>query len=390
MHSYWEHSAWLSYDIIVIGAGIIGLSTAIALKEHATHCSVAVLERGVLPSGASTRNAGFACFGSITELLHDMALHGEEQTIQLVRERYEGLRLLRRRLGDNACGYEQYGGAELLFEHNLDALSAIDRVNAALRDVFSANPFYECSRKITQYGLNAERVRALVCNDFEGQLHSGMMMHSLVRYAQERGVMVIWGADVYALDEGAHEVAVHVRQGTPMQSEETSSITFRAAQVALCTNAWIREIVPQVSITPARGQVLITEPLKELPFRGVFHFDEGFYYFRTVSSPEGQRVLLGGGRNRALEQETTTRMELNPAIHQELEHILRTIILPHHTNVQIAERWAGIMGFHHTKLPIVQRVSNRLTVGFGCNGMGVALGSIIGERTARVLLDKAS
>ena len=46
-------------------------------------------------------------------------------------------------------------------------------------------------------------------------------------------------------------------------------------------------------ITPARGQIIVTEPIDDLPWTGCHHFDEGFYYFRNI----GNRVLLGGARN---------------------------------------------------------------------------------------------
>ncbi len=380
MQSYWEHDAWMHYDYIVVGAGIIGLSTAISLKEQAPNSSVAVLERGVIPSGASTRNAGFACFGSLTEILYDMEKNGEESTVNLVRARYDGLQMLRKRLGDKACGYEQHGGYELLFAENLAAIDHIDRINAALQEIFPTPTFRLRNDLISTFGFNRKRVKALIQSDFEGQIHSGVMMRSLTHYAQERGITVLFGTVVEAIESTSSHTMLCVQHGG-------ERLTFRASEVALCTNAFTSEFVPELGITPGRGQVLITEPIENLPFRGVFHFDEGFYYFRNVSSPEGERILLGGGRNLAFEAETTTVMELNTAIQQELERLLRELIAPNH-DVRVAERWSGIMGFHATKLPIVKRVRERLTVGFGCNGMGVALGSSIGADTARCMLEK--
>jgi len=61
MLSYWEQESFTRYHHVVIGAGIVGLSAAIELKEHFPKQSVLVLELGLLPTGASTRNAGFAC-----------------------------------------------------------------------------------------------------------------------------------------------------------------------------------------------------------------------------------------------------------------------------------------------------------------------------------------
>lgn len=380
MLSYWEREAWTHYDVAIIGAGIIGLSTAISLKERNPKLSVAVLERGLIPSGASTRNAGFACFGSLTEILHDIVANGEEATAELVRARYAGLHLLRQRLGDEACGYEQHGGAELLFEKNVSALDQLERVNTVLSDIFPQKAFYLNNTAIAQNGFNTERVKALVQSDFEGQIHSGKMMRSLAALAQERGVMIFFGADVQQIEEGGAEVLLHLRHND-------DAVIIQATQVALCTNAFTAQFAPELGITPGRGQVLVTTPISGLRFRGVFHFDEGFYYFRNVSSPEGQRILFGGARNMAFEAEETTALTLNDTIQQELERLLHEVIAPG-AEFSVEHRWSGIMGFHQSKLPIVRRTGENVVIGFGCNGMGVALGSTIGAETAQCVLGR--
>src|SRR5437764_1278060 len=106
MLSFWERESLLDYDCIVIGSGIVGLSTAISLKEINPSLRVMILERGILPGGASTRNAGFACFGSPTELLADIELDGADAMTALVEKRFLGLGKLRKRLGDKEIGYE--------------------------------------------------------------------------------------------------------------------------------------------------------------------------------------------------------------------------------------------------------------------------------------------
>lgn len=386
MVSYWQRDVWNRYDFIVVGAGIIGLSTAISLKELHPSRSVVVIEQGFMPNGASVRNAGFACFGSLTEILHDIGINGEEATVKVVRARYAGLQLLRKRLGDEACAYEEHGGYELLFEHNLSALDHRQRINALLADIFPAPVFHECNHHISEFGFDTTRVKALVRSDFEGQIHSGIMMRSLAALAQERGVVLLWGAEVQRVESNSAEARLTLQHG-----EE--SLTIGGTQVAVCTNAAIGRLLGEhlgndasdISITPARGQVMITSPIASLPFRGTFHFDEGFYYFRNVSSTEGQRILMGGGRNLDFDTERTSILALNTTIQQELERLLREMIAPGY-DFSIQERWAGIMGFHQSKLPVVRRVGERLVIGFGCNGMGVALGSTIGEETARCLV----
>ena len=74
--SYWELKSWLTnVDYTIVGSGIVGLNTALNLKKRFPKANILVLERGVLPQGASTKNAGFACFGSLSEILDDLKSH---------------------------------------------------------------------------------------------------------------------------------------------------------------------------------------------------------------------------------------------------------------------------------------------------------------------------
>lgn len=105
MLSFWEKESLLQYDYIIVGSGIVGLSAAISLKELAPGSRVLVLERDILPTGASTKNAGFACIGSMTEILTDLQTMPAEAVKNLVALRLRGLRLLRSRLGDDVINY---------------------------------------------------------------------------------------------------------------------------------------------------------------------------------------------------------------------------------------------------------------------------------------------
>ena len=77
--SYWELKNWFSnVDFTIVGSGIVGLHCALNLREKFPKSKILILEKGVLPQGASTKNAGFACFGSISEIIDDKPYGGYE------------------------------------------------------------------------------------------------------------------------------------------------------------------------------------------------------------------------------------------------------------------------------------------------------------------------
>ena len=83
--SYWEIKSWLSnVDFTIIGSGIVGLSCALQLKSKYPNSNILILEKGILPQGASTKNAGFACFGSISEIIDDLKSHSEDEVLNLL------------------------------------------------------------------------------------------------------------------------------------------------------------------------------------------------------------------------------------------------------------------------------------------------------------------
>lgn len=374
MLSFWERESFLHYDIIIIGSGIVGLSTAISLKEKFPQREILILERGLFPTGASTRNAGFACFGSLTEVLYDLEHSGADKTLAVIEKRIRGLKLLRQRLGDEAMDYQHVGGYELLFEKEMPALQHIEKADSLLQKHFPKAIYMEKPELVAQFGFNQNLVKSIVYNPHEGHVHTGKMMRTLLQLAQEKGIQILTGAEVIGLEENPSNVEIQVKEPT------RGTVNFKAQQVIVSTNAFTSQLLPDCKITPGRGQVIITKPIQNLGWQGALHFDEGFYYFRNV----GDRVLFGGGRNMAFEEETSLKFEHNETILNQLERLLKEVILPG-KDFEIEQRWSGIMGFSEDKQPIVRKVSDRIIVGFSCNGMGVSLSSAIGYDVAELV-----
>ena len=368
MLSFWEKEQLLHAQYIIAGSGITGLSTAISIKEKQPNADVIVLERGLLPTGASTKNAGFACIGSLTEKQYDITLMGEENLVQLVANRWEGLKMLRQRLGDATIDFQNNGGYELITHERKVELDEIEAMNKLLFSIFNKPIFSQSNQRINQFGFKG--VEQLIVNEVEGQINTGMMMKNLLLLANQKGVRVITGASIQSYHLANDKVQIEL---------EGSVINFTANKFIICTNAFTGKLLPDEEINPGRGQVLITNPIDYLKVKGIFNFDEGFYYFRNY----GNRILFGGGRNLDFEGEATTDIALNETIQNKLEYYLREMIIPG-IEFNISDRWAGIMAFGANKLPLVKKIDDQIIVGARLNGMGVALGSKVGDQLCKL------
>ncbi len=372
--SVWEkESFYAPRDVIIVGSGLVGLWCAWHLKKNDPNISIAIVDRGIVPTGASTRNAGFACFGSVTELVEDAARFGEENMLQLVEMRYKGLQRIRKVFKEPVIDFELCGGYELFPPSDNIKKSALEhdteRLNKLLHDITGKKrTFKKANKKIDRLGLH--HVDYLIENKLEGQLHSGKLCQSLLQAVQAMGVTVLNAIEISGFEKVNDSVVLYTNQ----------LMHLIAGKVLICTNAFARQLLPGLNIVPARGQVLVTSPIEGLPLKGTFHYDAGYYYFRNL----GNRVLLGGARNKAFEEETTAELDITDKIQQELEHFLKTYILPGY-EYQITDRWSGIMGMGNEKLPIVKEVSPQVFCAVRMSGMGVALAPIIGEQVAQLL-----
>lgn len=370
MLSYWEQQSFIRYDHIVIGAGIVGLSTAIELKDKYPKQRVLVLERGLLPTGASSRNAGFACMGSLTELLDDTRYNSEDEIVLLYERRKKGLEILRKRLGDDRIGYKANGSYELISDAELPALEQMAYLNKLLLPITGQPAFKMANEQIPASGFSSSYTKAMVENTCEGELHTGKMLRGLTDYAIEKGIEIKTGAEVQRFEEEAHYVAVFLKHDL-----RNEALVLHGDKLFICTNAFTPQLLPDEDVVPGRGQVLITQPVQGLKFKGVYHFDKGYYYFREIDG----RVLLGGGRNLDFGGETTAELNITERIQIDLEEKLHGIIIPG-TPFLIEQRWSGIMAFGASKQPIVKSFSPRVYGAFRMGGMGVALGSEVAQQ----------
>jgi len=368
-YSFWEKDTYFNnIDVAVIGSGIVGLNAAISLKSKYKKLKVVVLDRGLLSMGASSRNAGFCCFGSTGELLDDLKSHSENTVFSLVEKRWKGLLRLRKNLGDRAIDFHNWGGFEVFDsqEEYHFCKEKLDYLNKHISPIIGIKTVYkDASNQIQNFGLKG--FRGMVANLAEGQIDPGKMVSALVAKAYKAGVYLINMFDVQNIEDQDGLVMVHAKDGSSLVSK----------RVLICMNGFSRPLLPAYAIEPARAQVLITKPIPGLKLKGTFHFDKGYYYFRNV----GNRVLLGGGRNLDFSAESTDQHGLTDLVQNKLDDILHNQIVSY-APPEVEMRWSGIMGLGNEKTPIIKAVSKNVFCAVRMGGMGVAIGSLVGEEAA--------
>ncbi|WP_133535440.1 NAD(P)/FAD-dependent oxidoreductase [Tenacibaculum caenipelagi] len=365
--SYWELKEWFTnVDFTVVGSGIVGLNCALQLREKHPKAKIIILEKGMLPQGASTKNAGFACFGSLSELIDDLNTHTEEEVFSLVKKRWEGLQLLRETLGDKNIDYQQNKGYELFLTTELYETCLEQRVaiNQLLKPLFSSDVFTIEENKFGFQNIHHQ----YITNQFEGQIDTGKMVAKLLEKVVSSGIKIINNIQVEQFIEDNEQVEV-----------QTNQIAFNTKKLFVATNGFANQLLKE-NIQPARAQVLITKPIKDLHIKGTFHLDKGYYYFRNIDD----RILFGGGRNLDFKAEETTEFGQTTLIQNKLEELLKTTILPN-SKVEIEHRWSGIMGVGNQKKAIVKQLSNNVFCGVRLGGMGVAIGSLVGKELAELI-----
>ncbi|MEP3837477.1 MAG: FAD-dependent oxidoreductase [Algibacter sp.] len=368
--SYWEIKSWLSNtDFCIVGSGIVGLTCALQLKERFPKAKILILEKGTLPQGASTKNAGFACFGSLSEILEDLKTHSQAEVLQLIQKRVTGLNLLRQTLGDHQLNFQQLGGYELFLNSNQDlfqsCISKREVINTWLKPLFKSDVF-----SIRANSFNFKNVnKQYVFNQFEGQLDTGKMMEALLEKVQSKGIKILNNVEVEHYSEATNSVKI-----------KTNQFEFSASNLFIATNGFASQLIKE-HVKPARAQVLITKPIKNLKVKGTFHLDRGYYYFRNVAN----RILLGGGRNLDFNTEETTEFKQTRLIQNRLETLLQSTLLPE-TPFEIEHRWSGIMGVGNQKKAIVKQLSTNVFCGVRLGGMGIAIGSLVGKELAGLIL----
>jgi gamma-glutamylputrescine oxidase len=326
---------------------VTGCSAALRLAEAGLR--VRVHDARAIAEGASGRNGGFALRGGAA--------------------RYDVAR-------------ETYGG-----EHARELWRwterALDRIEQLAGDAL---------RRPGSYRLAAdEEEREQIRAEYDALRDDGFAAEWLDEFPRFRGAISHAGDGtiqparfVRRLAALAANAGAELREHDPV--DDVGALD--AEHVLVATDGYGRGLVPELTdaLWPARGQVVVSEPLERILYDRPHYARQGFDYWQQL--PDG-RLLLGGFRDVSILDELTDVEETTPTIQAALERFLADLS---EGEARISHRWAGIFALTQDLLPLVGPVPgrDRLWIAAGYSGHGNVLGFACGELVAGTILGEDS
>ena len=357
-----------SPDAIVVGGGVTGTSIAWRLAESGKR--VLLLERRGICAGASGRNAGITGAGS--------GMHESPATIRAVYAiTSANLRLLKTLHDELDSDFELRLPGRMDVITTAEQLAHAEQVVGPKReagsDVELIDP--DAARSIMP-ALSPQVLAATYTRD-RGHLWPFALVTGMADAATREGAEIRTGATVERLARSGDRVTGVVVDGETISAED----------VVLATNAWTPRLLPDLpdgALVPARGQILVTQPLPPLlacPFGTNFDKEYG------RQTPGGQIVCGGFRRLDVNEGLGTYREEVTLPVLAGIARCLSDLFPVLRGKARVVRSWAGIMGFTADGLPLIGRYepSPGLTIAAGFNGGGFSWGVIVGKVIAGLL-----
>lgn len=323
-------------DVLVVGGGIAGVSLLWHLARR--RIDAVLVERDHLASGASGRNAGFLLAGVASSYAEAVRAHGREkarEVWELTNENHD--RMVEAARGQDV-GHRRLGSAILPGSDDEAAL------------------LLESAQLLAEDGFSARWDGTRLVNPRDGEIDPARMVAALAR--QARGGAIREGVNVSSLTPRRSDVLV-----------AAGDALCEAGVVVLATNAYTRALAPSVDIQPTRAQALATAPFAGAVADMPVYSHHGYRYWRQLATGE---VLVGGWRDTSPESEKTDVAEPTREIQEKLDGKLDDL----RVTAAVTHRWAGIMGFTATGLPLEGAVAGMPNVhvcaGFTGHGMGFA------------------
>jgi gamma-glutamylputrescine oxidase len=361
-------------DVVIIGAGFTGLSTAYHLSSRYPDRKVVVLEAKRVGNGASGRNGAMAL-----HWINGVEVRDADRARQLYAVTTETLAWIK----------------DVAREHGFPLRFRANGCMEIVTDSRRAEEAHEHAERLASWGLPIRylqgaaleeklRAKGAVGATFDpttGQLHGLDLLHGLRGVLLARGVDIYEGSPVVRIDEGRGHVVT------------TPGGTVRAPTMVLATNGYTPSLgYFRGGIIPLHSHCIATEPLpmerwRELGWGDVAAFSDDLDRIAYASLTEDGRLLFGGGGNGAYSYYYGGRTSV-PRTPERQYAFVRGVLdryFPGAKDVRVAHQWTGTLGITMSRVCSmgVTGEHKNILYALGYSGHGVVLANLAG----RVLCD---
>ena len=369
----------LKTDVLVVGGGYGGLSTALELARSGV--DVTVLERGDFGVGASTRNGGGVSGGTtMGKGFSGKGVGGDPEAWK---------KIMQRMLSDAADSLAQ---VETVIQR--EGIECYWRMNGRFSGAYTPRHYAEQATKVGTFNQTAglgtymiprEQQREEIASDYyyggmvverTGQLHPALYYGGLLKAASRAGAKLCAQCDAEKIERKAGGFTVLTTKG-PIEARE----------VVIATNGYTGDVTPSLKrrLIPVASHIIATEELprdlaRSLIPKGRTLADTKrvLCYYRM--SPDGRRMIFGG---------RARFTPVTPAVSAPILHRFMTDRFPQLRGTKITHAWTGNVAFTWDALPHTGQLDG-MHYALGCNGSGVAMMTYLGYQTARRIVGGAN
>ena len=351
----------MNTDVLIIGAGLIGTSTALQLAMRGCRCTV-------IDKDSPGRHASGSNAGGLRQLNRDPA---EIPLTVAAAKMWHDIE----NLVDSDCDARFPG--QIRVAENQSDMHKLEQRAAMVRSMGYQHEEIIGQQELYQLvpALTPGCVGALICRA-DGYARPYHALSAFRQKAESLGATFHSDTEVYRIEQQGDGWSVRTSQGT-----------YSSAVLVNCAGAWAGELAAQmhepVPLTPRALMLMVTDRLPHFvdPVMGAASRKLSFKQMQNGT------LIIGG----ALVAKLDFEQQQTDIDWQQLAASAKTVLdfFPQLKDVRIVRAWAGIEGFMPDNIPVIStsKMTNNAYHAFGFSAHGLQLSPVVGRIMAQLILD---